>query len=494
MECAAKKYGDCTTWGVKEVDVLFLHRDKYNLHKPDRIVQVCMCSAHRTVLEKIHEGGPLEMRGENVEWALDDDLFIPFGNKENTYTYLKISKTYKDCSEEPYHEYCLVKGMIHSRNIEKLSALMYAGDPNISYISEEAIFLVYYKRIGAGGDYDVAEMKHVTGEYDMDVLKNLPTYYEPAQISTIHMGPGWYSVEPRIESNPTMETEYTVERAVPCIQYYFAKKLDEQFRAGFEECLDFMDNIDHTLLNVKKLRETSLYSQKELLGIVVRLTDALCVNDRECIAEMKESGEITEEVLWVTYVLANHELYWSRIPGRDLRKNIPLIKLFIEAGIHHNLLLLAVSGERERCLDNHQRTHHDILHENVYVVRYLVPKYFRPSMVVDTDQQGLRYKSSYKYYTEFSNDMYNCNPFSGKEEPFEKNKDILLHLLKCIVEENNAFLEQTGFEERLDHKERRLEYEALSEKIKEENEKWGSVKYYEKEELEWKTALENEGE
>jgi hypothetical protein len=44
------------------------------------------------------------------------------------------------------------------------------------------------------------------------------------------------------------------------------------------------------------------------------------------------------------------------------------------------------------------------------------------------------------------------------------------------------------------HTERRLEYEALTKKIKEENEKWGYDTYAVKEELEWKKALENEGE
>jgi len=385
--------------------------------------------------------------------------------------------------------------MVHSRAIEKFRALMCASDPDIDYISEEAIFLVCHKRVGCGGDYGVVEMKYVTGEYEMDVLKNLPTYYEPVQISTIHTGPGWYSVEPRIEPNPTMETEYTMEATPQCVQKHFAQKWEDQFRAGFEECLGFMDNIDHTLVDIQKLRETSPRSEEELLALVRRLTDALCVNDRECIAEMKESGEITEEVLWVTYALANHELYWSDIPGRNLRKNIPLIKLFIEAGIHGKLLLLAVSGERERCLTRKQRTHHDILHENEYVVRYLVPKYFRPRMVFALRRsRGVTYKSAYNYYKEFSNALYNCNPFSRDEEPFKKNEHILLHLLKYIVEENNAFLEKTGFEERLCHKEHRLEYEALSEKIKAETEKWGSLKYIEKDELEWKTALEKEGE
>jgi len=448
-----------------------------------------MCEAHRSVLEKYHEGRPLEMRGEKVDWALHDDLFTPFSSKNKTYTYVKMIMKYKEGTYEEECKYALVNG----RDIKKFREIMSASDPKISYISEEGIFLTHYN-VGKAEE-EVIEMKLVTGEYDIHVLQNLPTYYKPALDYITVAGQGWISCPPRIEENPTLETEYTIESALPCVQKYFAQKWEDQFRSDFEECLGFMDNIDHTLVEIEKMRETSPHSEEALLALVRRLTDALCVNDRECIAKMKQAGEITEEVLWVTYILANHELFWSRIPGRNLRKNIPLIKLFIEAGIHDRLLLLAVSGERERCLSRKVRTHHDILHENEYVVRYLVPKYFQSrSLIQLRTGRGVTLKSAYKYYTEFSNDMYNCNPFSREEEPFEKNKDILLYLLKCIVEENTAFLEKTGFEEVLIHKERKMEYEALSAKRKEEKEMWGSVKYYEKEEREWKTALENEGE
>ena len=488
MDCAAKEYGDCTTWGKKEVDVLFLYRDKYGHHLPDETVKVCMCEAHRSVLEKYQEGRPLVMRGEEVDWALHDDLFTPFSSKNKTYTCVKIHMKRQADADTPEYKYCLVNG----RDIEKFRELMSASDPEIVYISEEGIFLTHFSIVK--DEVEVIEMKPVTGEYEIDVLKNLPTYYQPVSEMITITGPGWFSAEPRVEENPTLETEYTIESALSCVQDHFAQKWEDQFRENFKECLDFMDNIDRVLVDITKLRETSPHSEEELLVLVRRLTEALCADDRVSIAEMEEAYEITEEVLWVTYILANHELYWSHIPGRNLRKNIPLIKLFIEAGIHDRLLLLAVSGERERCLDIHHRTHHDILHENEYVVRYLVPKYFQPRMVFALRMgMGVTYKSAFKYYTEFSNDMYNCNP-QCNEEPFKKNENILLHLLKCIVEENNAFLEKTGYEEGPVHKERRREYETLLAKMKEDREMWGYSKYMEKEELEWKKALEKEGE
>ena len=470
MDCAAKEYGDCTSWGHEEADVLFLYRDKYGRHTPDKTVKVCMCQAHRSVLEKYQGGRPLEMRGEEVGWALHEDLFAPFSTHNKTYTYVKI---HMKRQETPEYKFCLING----RDIEKFRELMSAADPDIVYISEEGIFLTH---VNVG----VIEMKPVTGDYDIDVLKNLPTYYKPALEYTIVEGQDWFG-QLRVEENPTLETEYTIEAALPCVQAYFAQKWEDQFRSDFKECLDFMDNIDRALVDIKKLRETSPHSEEALLALVRRLTDALCADDRECIAEMQEAGELTEEVLWITYVLANHELFWSHIPGRNLRKNIQLIKLFINAGLHDILLLVAISGERERCLDNHHSTHHDILHENAYVVRYLVPTYFQPRTLIKLrDSNDVTPISAYTYYTEFCNALYNCNPFCDKEEPFEKNETILLHLLKCIVEEDDACLEKNGQQEVESHKEFRAEYEALLEKMKEENEKWGYDKYREKKELE----------
>ena len=140
MECAAKEYGDCTSWGKKEVDVLFLYRDKYGHHLPDETVKVCMCEAHRSVLEKYQEGHPLVMRGEEVDWALHDDLFTPFSSKNNTYTYVKIHMKRQADADTPEYKFCLVNG----RDIEKFRELMSASDPEIVYISEEAIFLKHF--------------------------------------------------------------------------------------------------------------------------------------------------------------------------------------------------------------------------------------------------------------------------------------------------------------------------------------------------------------
>lgn len=460
MACAAKEYGDCTTWGEKEVEVNFIYRDKYGGNKPDEKVKVCICEAHRNVLNKLHDG-QLEMRGEQADEALHDDLFQPFAdkeNKENTYTVVKIISASEE-TEDTIH-------LVNGRDIEKFRKYMSAANPDIKYIAEAGIFLVNHKDYNL--ESEVIEMKPVTGERKLHELTNLTTYYKPVSEMIRITGPGWLSVEPRVEKNPTMETEYTIESSLSCVHKYFTQKLAEYLRTNFEECLEFMDNIDGGVLDIKNLRETSPHSDDALHEIVLRLTDALCVDDIAAIAEMKKSGEITEEVLWVTYVLANHELFWSHLSGRNLRKNIPLINLFIDADLHGRLLLLAMSGERERWLDIHHRTSHDILHENVEVVDYLVPSYFKPgSMIIVRaaedfqDEPVYKYVAVYEYYTNFSTAMYNINPSYREEKPFEKNPEIHLLLLKSILYCYPELAEA-------DKIKYRLEYDALLAKIKKE--------------------------
>ena len=158
------------------------------------------------------------------------------------------------------------------------------------------------------------------------------------------------------------------------------------------------------------------------------------------IKEMKKNGEITPEVLLITYILLNHELYWSRneIINDKLRKHTCLIELFIEQGLEKELLCLAISGERVRDLSYHIRDHHDILHENISVVKYLVPRYILPiNPIYYTADNFELLPIEYWYY--FSNSTMSISP-PFETDTFEKNKDILLYLEKSLEKVNKAAL------------------------------------------------------
>jgi len=92
------------------------------------------------------------------------------------------------------------------------------------------------------------------------------------------------------------------------------------------------------------------------------------------------------------------------------------------------LLCLAISGERLRDLSYHIRDHHDILHENISVVKYLVPRYILPSKPIYYTADNFELLPiEYWYY--FSNSTMSISP-PFETDTFEKNKDILLYLEK----------------------------------------------------------------
>jgi len=496
QECKAKEYGDCTSWGIKEVDVLFLYRDNSGNKIPDENVKVCMCEAHRNVLEKHNEGRPLEMRGEKMEWALHDDLFYIFQNKKNTYTCVKVEMK----SSNEFGGIFYFKG----RDIEMFRAYMQKTNPDIKYIREEGIFIISLalkKGEKEVFEEQVIEMKPIKYENDMYILSSDLVYYAEAE----------YSADAQVDASGL---EYTIEPTQECVQNYFAQKLEDYNREQFDDCLYFMNNeINRGLIDTETLRENSEYSKDELYSLVRRLTiglrgdpvSPLLTSGGLGACSLLTSGGLgacslltsgglgacPQEVLWITYIMANHKHFRSNIPGRDLRQNIPLINMFIKAGLHGRLLLLAISGERERTLDIHRYSHDNILCENIYVVRYLVPRYFNASSLIALNKiPGFEPVTPYSYYNDFSNLLFNCNP-GVNEEPFEKNKEILLYLLKCLVETLCLYSANSGYEKT--EKKYRLKYESLLAEINTEKEMYDPeyLKKMEKKEAKWLEAVEN---
>ena len=98
----------------------------------------------------------------------------------------------------------------------------------------------------------------------------------------------------------------------------------------------------------------------------------------------------------------------------------------MEEGLEKQLLTIAISGERERYLDNHQRSAHDILYESERVVKALVPAYVTTDDIIQTGRDNTT-TTPIEYWHYFDDTLFNvCTLQSG--ETFEKNKDILEYL------------------------------------------------------------------
>jgi len=205
---------------------------------------------------------------------------------------------------------------------------------------------------------------------------------------------------------------------------------DKQYEE-FQECCDFIEGeMDRNIVNWYKIRENSPHTMKGLFDTVTLLTEALLSEDEMfcsvVMTNLADDAKISDDVLWVIYVAANHQQLSSSDPKKNLTNNAKLIDLFIFNGLQTSLLALAIAGERERELFRKRRAHYNILSENEFVVKYLVPKYVAFTDIIYTSKL-----TPLEYWHEYDNTVRHYNGMGCSEmETFEKNETIRSHLYK----------------------------------------------------------------
>jgi hypothetical protein len=397
--CEAKQYGNCRNYGDnKTVDVIFMYRDNKGRTQPDETHQIGLCETHLQWLSEIHEGQTLEMRGENFSDAMHEDLFQHFGDKTRMYTLVRVESRVNNVKDD---KFCLLNG----RDVDTFRALIEKetnyplNSANRITVREEGFFqtCTHYIYNDENGAYTfspaVVEVVDIRGEMELKAMsKGLTIFYKPVPEGELRsISDAVQGYFPRIEEYPTIMTEYTCELIPNFIHAHFLKKQEAANRADFTQCCEFIDlEIDDNIIDWGKTRENSLHTEESLFDTVALLSEALSLDDniednieREIVLKILiDSGEISEDVLWVTYVTANHILYNSLEAKKNLRKNTKLVDLFVAQGLEKKLLALAIAGERLRMLSVKQRDHYDILETNAFVVEYLVPKYIKGSDVI----------------------------------------------------------------------------------------------------------------
>lgn len=456
-QCEAIKYGDCLGF-TENVDVTFKYRDKKGCHIPDEIVKVSLCHTHQCWLNSINDNKPLEMRGEDIDEALYCDLFSPFENKKRIYTLVKLESNKNDDDDNDGNDGNDKYFLINSRDFIKFKNMliksMLEEDKKKIWILDEGFFQTFIKLVYNDENKtkyhtidDIVEIKYIYGELCLEALtEKLITYYKPVEngkmVRISEFANAWIE---RKEENPTLETEYTIEPIPDFIRSYFIEKQKKEQYGEFEECIYFIESeIEINIINWELLRKNSSHTDRGVFNSFQKLTNALIENNEftdSIITEMNLSGDITEDVLWITYIMSNHYLYMSRNSKKKLTENTKLIDLFIEKGLEKNLLTLAISGERIRFLSIKRRDHYDILNENEFVVEYLVPKYIKSNTIIyksngDCDDNGDDNVSltPLEYWHYFSNTTtYIGGGFCigrNNDETFEKNEKIREYLEK----------------------------------------------------------------
>jgi hypothetical protein len=455
MNCQANEYDSDCSGAASSVDVVFLYRDTKGRCCPDQTVKVCMCEYHREWLEKIHENKPFEMRGEEPENAIHEDLFAPFANKSRIYTALMVH--YRTNIAAPVQrKFVLMNG---KRDFAAFKKFILETDTNlIDYTYELGMFQTHFV-IDSSVDADksgcietVCMINPITDTDCIDALAagSVETYYPIAESSS---------------------SEYRVEALPAAIHFFFAKQIDTEEMENFQECLTFIQsNIPRTIIDWESIRETSPHTSAELFVYSQKLKFSLVAHDELALQSLKDNNELTDDVLWVTYISANHELLWSRDEHirYTLQHSIRLTKLFIARHLEHKLLTLAISGERQQYLSVHVRDSHDILHDNAFVVEMLVPAYVGINCGIikydNCEGEEATILTPLDYFDDFSNETFSICPDRWNEPIyFNKNEDIRLYLQKCKVQQT-AFENKYMRDETEEEKAFRVKYEKAQEK------------------------------
>lgn len=435
--CVAKEYSPCYGY-TKDVDVIFKYRNKKGSQVPDEVVKVCLCGTHSRVLDEIHQGNPLTMRGEAELYALHDDLFQPFANTSRMYTLMKVYSCIDGIKEVQFY---LINGRDTNTFCEMINKKKTSNTDWINAREKGYFLTCLHLTSGEENQFiqAVVEVADLHGELVLEALaKGLTTFYQPKPEGEIQkISDAAQTWVPRIEENPTIETEYTCEPIPEFIKAHFSKKQQTEKYGEFEECCAFIEyEVDKNIVDWNKIRDQSHYAERGLFNMVTKLTNALLSEDIEngdiIITKLLDEVEISSDVLFVTYIMANHELYSSSDQKKNLYKNTKLIDLFILFGLEKDLLALAIAGERLRWLSIKHRDHHDILEPNEFVVEYLVPKYVKGEDIIYMSEHDKLTPIEYWHYYDNTTCYIGGGFSSGRDtsEVFEKNTTIRDYLLK----------------------------------------------------------------
>jgi hypothetical protein len=428
-QCEARKFGDCYLC-VIEYDIIFKYRDdSTGRRQPDELVKVSMCQTHYNWLSNINQGKPLSMQGQEPADALHDDLFAPLADKAKMFTLMKVE--FLEKTEEHHH-------LFSGRNVDDMRTIIktfYPSEVNVM-IYEEGFFQTASHCNEDTNDCDevVIEVNHITSELGLEALANGIAYMNvmTPRCKRVDVSPHAFAVVSRAETEPI----YVKEPFPELFKRFFKSKQVKETYTDFTECVQFIeDHIDYSIIDWTKMREKSPHTEQGLFDTVQLLTKALEGEDSSIIAKMRDDALITPDVLWITYIRANHRLFASKDPKKDLTKSKKLVDLFVFYGLEKDLLTLAICGERERELFNKRRAHYNILHENEFVVEYLVPQYVSHDQILYTPEEsiGLEKSTPLEIWHKYDN---TTNHFGGgycfwggdNIETFEKNERIRSYL------------------------------------------------------------------
>ena len=473
-KCVASEYfqNQCSGhYNAKERDIMFKYRDHRGNRFDDTVEKVSLCSFHHEWLKTMET---LEMRGETPEDAVGNDLLENFKNQNIYRIWNRRSKKFPSGEGTMY----LLQG-------DYQDSVPLKGDENIWEL----------KGVFCYDDVNTKKMFEIVPITEVNVMEWLTTqkivYSYPSEVRRV-----WLSKETgveveedevsmvnggcfckRIENTQeytNVARDFKMDSCPTEIKEFFWKKKENVEFLEFQDCLVFIiDEMYHfPMINFRELYENCGLSDKEIFKKVHLLKEALVVGNTETIKCLKQSvltgsfdcSPSSEKsqfhvIMWVVYVATNHQLYWKysfgEIPNfyeeekRYKRFFKNLVDLFVQQGLVKPLLCLAISGERQRDVCHKQRDYHNVVNENVEVVKMIVPEFVDASSTTvyeyedeygDVSDDGEKKRigvTAWGYWKWYDNRLFNIRAFGNcggsMYETFEKNKEIGEFLKPAVV-------------------------------------------------------------
>lgn len=443
QQCTAADYGYCSVNDVKDRKVIFMRRNMKLGPVPDEEVNVSMCEFHYNWLVETNEGNePLEMRGKFLDTAINEDLFNAFEPidqfrfNSRLYTFWSNSVEMNDhcifngndTNHAPtrFERGWKKSGIIHYNSVTGVLRELEPISKEMCHLLKEernkGCEIYYYTLPNEGVHFQNLDFQCDEKCWCLEVEDVAHFFQNPIELS-----------------NKILNYVNSAE-----LEFIQKEKMEE-----YSKCLEFiLTNVSEDIMKMPGLRsadkkydyifeydedmELQAREKEKLFNAGETLMNLLANKDKIGIHKFRttvsDSIDFTS-ILWFVYTYTNHTLYTHFDAIGNY--NDQLVELFVMQGLQKQLLAIAISGERERYVDNHQRTHHDILYESESVVKALVPVYVQPYDIIMEEYNNnneIFTLTPVQYWHHFSNTVFNvCPPF--QEEKFEKNKEILDYLV-----------------------------------------------------------------
>ena len=459
--CAAAEFGYCSKDDVKDRTVIFMRRNMKIGPVPDEEVNVSMCDFHYKWLVTKNNGvEPLEMRGKFLDDAIGEDLFNAFEPYDIVRRKSRLFTIWWNPSQK---DHIVFNGndtnhppARFERGWEKAGILHFDED----VYDKDNGFVQFLEPISKTVSEHLKE-KQIEGLLDFYILPNDGIHTHP-QDQILDVDCWCTDIEniARFFANP-------IELPNAISNYLNGFRLDliqKEKQDDYYECLEFiLSEVSKDIMKMPGLRDRNNYDyafvydkdvelkkreKAMLIGAVEKLMNLLETKDVTGIYELWDST-VSEHidfasVLWIVYTYTNHHLYSEY---EELGKyNEQLIAFFVDEGLGKDLLTIAISGERQRCVDIHMKTCYNILYQNIDVVKALVPAYISTNDIIHIEKNDAYQEednvvevvttplTAIQYWHHYDNTLMNIGGGGGgiyggfAEEQFEKDERILEYL------------------------------------------------------------------